>query len=204
MTLVSILAFSSALAIAAAVPGPGVAAIVARALGAGFRRTLPMVLGLTLGDLVYLSAAVFGLAALAQTFGTAFMVLKYLGAAYLVWLAVKLWTAPVGKGLDVAASADEGRMRGFLAGLLVTLGNPKTMVFYLALLPSIIDLETIDALGYVELCLAVVAVLLVVIGGYAYAAGRARSLFHRPRAVRMMNRGAGGMMAGAAVAIVAR
>ena len=83
MTLTGFLTYALALGIAAAIPGPGVIALIARALGSGFRPTLPMLFGLALGDVVYLGAAVLGLAYIASTFGTAFMVIKYLGAAYL-------------------------------------------------------------------------------------------------------------------------
>ncbi|SON54522.1 Homoserine/homoserine lactone efflux protein [Hartmannibacter diazotrophicus] len=204
MTLMTLLSFALALAIAAAIPGPGVTAIVARALGCGFWGTLPMIIGLTLGDLIYLSCAIFGLAAIAKTFGTVFLVLKYLGGAYLLYLAVKLWRATPDEGLGATVSRDASPWRGFLAGLLVTLSNPKTMVFYLAFLPTFLDLAAIDLTSYVELCLAVIAVLLVVISAYALAAAKARALFRRPKAVRAMNRGAGAMMAGAAVAVVSR
>ncbi len=69
------------------------AAVVARGLGGGFRSAFPMVLGLVLGDLVFLSCATFGLAALAQQFSTVFLAVKWAGAAYLLYLAVKLWMA---------------------------------------------------------------------------------------------------------------
>jgi threonine/homoserine/homoserine lactone efflux protein len=196
-------AFALALTLAAASPGPGIAAVVARALGAGFRGALPMVLGLVAGDLVYLSFAAFGLAALAASFGGVFLAVKYAGAAYLIWLAVRLWrAAPSAQAVGAVAT---GRpWRTFLAGLSVTLGNPKVMVFYLALLPSLIDLERLTALGFAELIAVVIVVLLVVVGGYAAAAARARDLFRSPRAMKLMNRGAGTMMAGAAVAVVAK
>ena len=196
-------AFALALTLAAASPGPGIAAVVARALGAGFRGALPMVLGLVAGDLVYLSFAAFGLAALAASFGGVFLAVKYAGAAYLIWLAVRLWRAEP-SAQAVGAVATGRPWRTFLAGLSVTLGNPKVMVFYLALLPSLIDLERLTALGFAELIAVVIVVLLVVVGGYAAAAARARDLFRSPRAMKLMNRGAGTMMAGAAVAVVAK
>ena len=76
MTLPDFLTYAIALAIAAAIPGPGVIAIVARALGAGLRPTLPMLFGLVLGDVVYLAAAILGLAYVASTFGTLFVVIN--------------------------------------------------------------------------------------------------------------------------------
>jgi threonine/homoserine/homoserine lactone efflux protein len=134
----TLIAFTAALALAAASPGPGIIAVVAKALGSGFRGAFPMVLGLVLGDLSYLTFAAFGLAALAQSFGTVFVVVKWLGAAYLAWLAVRLWTAEPAAARFGAAAAT-GAWRTFLGGLALTLGNPKVMIFYLALLPSLVD-----------------------------------------------------------------
>ncbi|MEJ1156864.1 LysE family translocator [Prosthecomicrobium sp. N25] len=199
----TLVAFTIALALAAASPGPGVVAVVAKALGTGFRGALPMVLGLVLGDLTYLSFAAFGLAALAQTFGTVFLAVKWVGAGYLAWLAVRLWTAaPTGARLE--AAGETGAMRTFLGGLALTLGNPKVMVFYLALLPSLVDLPALTTTGFAELAGVVVVVLLAVIGGYAAAAARARDLFRSPGTLRWLDRAAGTMMAGAAAAVVAR
>ena len=78
------------------------------------------------------------------------------------------------------------------------MGNPKTMVFYLALLPTLIDLTQITALGYAELVAATLVVLAVVFAGYIVLAVRARRLFTSPRAIRALNRSTGAVMAGAA------
>lgn len=204
MDPLSLAAFTAALALAVASPGPGITAVVARALGVGFRRTLPMVAGLVAGDLCYLSFAAFGLAALAQSFGIAFVVVKYLGAAYLLYLAVKLWRAPGTVGPVDADGRAGDPLRAFLAGFAITLGNPKVIVFYLALLPSIVDLENLTPLGFAELAAVVVAVLTAIAVAYAAAADRARLFFRSPKAMRLLNRGAGTMMAGAAVAVAAR
>lgn len=200
MTLV---AFTAALALAVASPGPGIAAVVARALGSGFRGAFPMVLGLVAGDVIYLSFAAFGLAALAQSFGTVFLVVKYVGAAYLVYLAWKMWTSePTAARIDARAAG--ASMRTFLSGLALTLGNPKVMVFYLALLPTLVDLGGLTLIGYAELVGVVVVVLIVIVGAYAAAAARARDLFRDPRALKILNRASGTMMAGAAAAVVAK
>ncbi|WP_181702795.1 LysE family translocator [Chthonobacter albigriseus] len=203
MDLVTLAAFAVAFAIAAASPGPGMAAIVARGLGGGFRGAFPMVLGLVAGDLVYLTFAVFGLAAIAMKFGTLFLVIKYAGAAYLLYLAVKLWTAkPDPEQIRVAA--EEKPWRTLLAGLSLTLGNPKTMVFYLALLPTIVPLDRIDAVAFAELAGTVMVLLTLIGSAYGAAAAGARDLFRSPTALRRLNRTAGAAMAGAAAAVVAR
>ncbi|MEZ0172523.1 LysE family translocator [Microvirga sp. TS319] len=196
--------FSSALFIAAASPGPGIAAIVARVLGRGPKEAVPFSIGIALGDVVWLTFAVLGLAALAQTFHEVFLAIKYAGAAYLLYLAYKLWTAPAAAREVQAEERPEHPAKLLLGGLALTLGNPKTMVFYLALLPTFLDLTRITTLGYAELALATLAVLAVVFGGYIVLATRARRLFTSPNAIRILNRFTGTVMAGAAAAVAAR
>ena len=204
LDLTSLLVFTGALFVAAASPGPGIAAIVARVLGGGMNGAFAFTAGVALGDVVWLTFAILGLAVVAQTFHGAFLVIKYAGAAYLLYLAWRLWTAPV-VAHDVAPDkSDVNRTRLFLAGLAVTLGNPKVMVFYLALLPNIIDLQTVTILGWLELSLVVLSVLAVVFGAYVALAARTRRLFTSARAMRLVNRGTGAVMASAAAAIAVK
>jgi len=204
MDLTSLLVFTGALLVAAASPGPGIAAIVARVLGRGMNGAIAFTAGVALGDIVWLTFAVLGLAMVAQTFQAVFLVIKYAGAAYLLYLAWKLWTAPVAAHDVAPDTSDVKRVRLFLAGLAVTLGNPKVMVFYLALLPNIIDLTTVTIWGWLELSLVVLAVLTLVFGSYVVLAARTRRLFTSPRAMRLLNRGTGVVMASAAAAIAAK
>ena len=203
MTLTGFLTYSAALALAVAVPGPGIVAMVARGLGSGFRATLPMAVGIALGDLVYLTAAVLGLAYIAQTFGLVFLAFKYAGAAYLAYLAYKFWTAGVGIE-KVEARRAEGMFVSFISGLMVTLGNPKVMVFYLALLPAIIDLSTVTLNDYFMLLVLTMAILLVILLPYLALATRTRALLQTPVALRRISRMAACFLGGAALAIAAR
>jgi threonine/homoserine/homoserine lactone efflux protein len=203
MTLTGFLAYSAALAVAVAVPGPGVVAMVARGLGSGFRAALPFTIGIALGDLVYLTAAVLGLAFIAQSFGMAFMVLKYAGAAYLMYLAYKFWTS--GTGFDrVEARRAESPFVSFLSGLMVTLGNPKVMVFYLALLPAIIDLSSVTVQDYAVLVVITSVILLAILLPYLALATRTRALLQTPKALKRISRVAAGFLGGAAVMIATR
>jgi threonine/homoserine/homoserine lactone efflux protein len=199
-----LLLFSSALFIAAASPGPGIAAIVARVLGRGPRGAVAFSAGVAVGDVVWLSFAILGLATLAQTFHEVFLAIKYLGAAYLLYIAYRLWTAPAATQKVEANVKAEHPARLFLGGLAVTMGNPKVMVFYLALLPTFLDLTRITLAGFVELVLATLTVLGVVFAGYIALAARARRLFTSPRSIRILNRTTGTVMAGAAAAVAAR
>lgn len=203
MELTGLIVFAVALALAAASPGPTIAALVARVLVRGTSGALAFMLGLSVGELVWLAAAILGLAFIAKTFGLAFLVLKYAGAAYLIYLAWKMWTAPA-HSTEPAAPKAEHPVRLLLAAVLLTLGNPKIMVFYLALLPNLIDLEAVDMLGFAELAVVTLVVLTMIDGAYVLMAARARRLLQNPRAIRLVNRSAGALMAGAAAAIATR
>jgi threonine/homoserine/homoserine lactone efflux protein len=203
MDLASLLIFAGALIVAAGSPGPSIAALVARVLTRGVRDVLPFLAAMWVGEAIWLSLAVFGLAVVAQTFHLAFVIIKWAGIAYLVWLAWKMWTAPVTAGEGALPARDSG-WKLFLAGMAVTLGNPKIMVFYLALLPTIVDLEAVTILGWAELTATMALVLIAVDLGWAFAAGAARRLLRSPRAVRIANRASATAMAGAAAAIATR
>ena len=196
--------FAAALAVAAFSPGPGIAAIVGRVLGRGRSGATAFTAGIAIGDIVWLSAAVFGLALLAQSFHAVFLVVRYAGAAYLLYLAYRMWTSPATAFSPEGPVVRESRLKLFLGGLSLTLGNPKVMVFYLALLPNLVDLARVDALAFAELAVVTLCVLTVVFGFYILLALRARRLIASARAVRLVNRGSSAIMAGAAVAIAVR
>lgn len=204
MTLAGFLTYAGALAIAAAIPGPGIVAIVARALGSGFRSSVFMAFGLILGDLTYLTAVISGLALLAQTFGTAFLVIKWAGVAYLAWLAWTFWSSGITAEKVNAEQSRDGAFASLLSGLLVTLGNPKVMVFYVAITPTIIDIATISLADYGVLMVITAMVLLVVLVPYLMLAAKARWFLATPRALKALNRSAAMIMAGAAAAIAFR
>ncbi len=204
MTLAGFLAYTAALAIAAAIPGPGIAALIARGLASGFLATVPMAVGLALGDIVYLVAVILGLSVIAQTFATAFLVIKWLGIAYLVWLAWTFWTAGI-RPQDVQAErVREPALASFLSGLMVTLGNPKVMVFYIAITPTIIDIRSVTLADTLVLVAITAAVLMAVFTPYLVLASRARGLLRAPKALKVLNRTAASFMAAAATAIALR
>jgi threonine/homoserine/homoserine lactone efflux protein len=203
MSLSAFLAFAGIYALAVLMPGPGVTAVIAKALTTGARRTLPFVCGMALGDLVWFSFAAFGLAALAQMLHGLFIAVKYAGAAYLLFLAWKLWSSS-----PAAPHGSEGRPGGsgtklVLAGLSLTLGNPKPMVFFLAVLPHVLDLARLDAASFLELAGTMAVIHFVGVSAYALLAGRARLMIRDPRRMKAVNRGSALVMAGAAAIVAA-
>lgn len=204
MTLTGLLMFCAAYALAVATPGPGIAAVVARVLGRGTRGLAAFIAGFIVGDLVWFAVAAGGLSLLAQALDGAFTALRYAGAAYLLYLAWKLWRAPaVAADADIAVP-DEAPGRLFLGSLALTLGNPKVIVFFMALLPAVIDLPSLTLGGGLMLAACIMVLITAILGSYALAAARARRLLRSARAVRLLNRGTGAVMAGAAAAIAAR
>lgn len=198
-----LLVFAGALLVNAGSPGPSIAALVSRVLTRGFRDVLPFLAAMWLGEVVWLTLTVAGLAAIAETFYLLFALIKWAGIAYLLYLAWKMWTAPA--AFDPAAPvADRSPRRMFLAGMAVTLGNPKIMVFYLALLPSLVDLSTITLLGWAQLALTLLVVLMGIDLSWALLAVKARGFLRSPRSVRLANRAGATMMTGAAVGIATR
>lgn len=205
MDLTSLVVFAGILVVAAGTPGPNVGALVARVISRGHKGVFPFMFGLWLGDAIWLSLAVWGLSALANSFHTVFLVLKYLGVAYLVYLAWKMWIAPVETTADENAIPREGEAtKLFFSALAVTLGNPKIMVFYIAILPTVIDITHVSLVGWAELLLVMFAVLAAVDTAWVVLAAQARRFLRSPRAMRIANRTSAGMMACAAVAIATR
>lgn len=203
MTIASLLVFAGALLIAAGSPGPSIAALVARVLSKGARDVLPFLAAMWIGEAVWLSFAVAGLAAIAETFHWMFVAIKWAGVGYLLFLAWKMWSAePAVPGDSLPEARSASKM--FLAGLTITLGNPKIMMFYVALLPSIIDLGSVTFVGWTELVATMFVVLVVIDLAWVLMAAKARQFLKSRRAVRIVNRASAGTMAGAAVAIATR
>lgn len=199
-----IVVFAIAYAIVVITPGPGLASFVGQILGHGIKAAPAQALGIYAGDLVWYTLAATGLAALAHAFADVFTVMKWIGAAYLVYLAIRMWRSEPHK-LD--AVADRGPMSQwslFMSSLMVTLSNPKAIVFYLAVLPAIVDLGHLDLKGYAIGLLLIAVILFAILAAYAVAAHAARGFFKSPKAMRALNRFSAGAITCAAVVIAAR
>jgi threonine/homoserine/homoserine lactone efflux protein len=204
MTLAGLLVFAAAYALAVASPGPGIAAVVGQVLGRGIRTAPSLIAGILTGDLIWFTCAALGLAALAQAYAGIFLAIKWVGVAYLVFLAWKMWTSPVDALQASADRKDISHGQLFISGLSLTLGNPKAIAFFMALLPAIVDLAQLSVAGVAEVALLIAIILPTVLLGYALFAHAARGVFRSPRAMKTLNRVSGTAIAGAAAAIAVR
>ncbi len=199
MDWASLTLFVSALLLASGTPGPGIATLVARVLGTGISGAAPIALGLAVGDVIWLSAGVWGLAALAKSFDGIFFAVKIVGIAYLIYLAWRMWTAPIASRDVTADTRTDSAAALFFTGLAVCLGNPKVMAFYWAMVPALLDVTKITVMGWLQLVVATLGCLTITFGGYIFAADRARTLFKQGDVIRIVNRAAAVVIAGTAL-----
>ena len=190
--------------ILAASPGPGVFATTARAMASGFRPALGVIWGIVLGDIIFLMFAVFGLSMAARALGNLFFIVKVCGGVYLVWLGIKIWLQEPDPVHNQHHAGDRSKWGNFVSGLIITLSNPKVILFYCGFLPTFLDLSTLTIVDMMLIAAIITAVLSGVLIAYAYLASRARRIFTTKRAVKRLNRAAGGVMVAAGVAIAAR
>ncbi len=205
MDLATWAAFAAASMALLLIPGPTVLLVVSYAMGRGWRVAAPMAVGVALGDLVAMTAAMLGVGALLAASATLFTAVKWVGAAWLVWLGLKLWRAGGAAAAEARADAPAAsRMMGH--AFLVTVLNPKSILFFVAFAPQFVDPARAFWPQMAALTATFVALAFVNALGYALAGARAGRLTRSPRAMRMVNRVGGGalMAAGAAAALTRR
>ncbi len=191
----SLIAYAFAFGIAAATPGPGVTALVGQSMGNGLKAACFLMAGIALGDVVYMTVAIAGLAAIAQAFSGAFLVVKILGGLYLLYLGYKFWKS--GSSMtETETSRKRTNVGAFCSGFAITMGNPKTIVFHLALLPTVLDLQRVSITQWAVLVLVTIVVLCAVQAPYAILASQARGRLTQAGAMDKLNQTAGAIIAG--------
>jgi len=201
MTILNAISLIGAVFLLAASPGPGLFAIISRALSNGFSHASIMAVGLIFGDIIYLLMAIYGLNAVASLMGEFFIVIKYIGGGYLIYLGYKIWISEVG-GLDENISPEISWRSNFLSGLFITLGNPKVIMFYLGFLPLFMNLETLTAKDVFLVVSIVASTLAVVVLTYAYLAEKSKKLFRSQNSMKRLNKFSGAVMISAGSLLV--
>jgi len=193
------LAFVAASSILLAIPGPTILLVISYALGHGRKVASATVAGVALGDFTAMTASMLGLGALLATSAAVFTVLKWVGAAYLIWLGIKLWRAPIAiEAADGTMSVPaEKPLRIFLHTYVVTALNPKSIVFFVAFLPQFLDLSRplFNQMLIFETTFLVLATLNATL--YALMASAARQTIRKPKVQMIVNRTGGSLLIGA-------
>lgn len=197
MSLESAVTFFVAVFIFGITPGPGVFAILGRALVSGSLACFPLALGMVISDIVYMILACYGLSALAEHWGEAFLVVRIIGAAYLIYLGIRMWRTRVSTKISTDQRLKEKTGLSFLQGFIISASNPKVILFYIAFLPTFMDLTV---LSHTDIALAALLTLVALMAGLmliAAGAASARNYFRSPQGARTLNRTAGSVMIGA-------
>ena len=170
MTFASSLSLLLVMVTLAAIPSSSVALVVVRASTLGIRHGIAAASGIVAGDLVFVALAIAGLVTVAETLGTLFAVFRYVAAAYLIWFGFNLIRGGAGAGKAVDLHRSGGMGASFAAGIALTLGDVKAILFYAALFPVFVD---VPALTTFEVA-TIAAITLISVGGvkvaYAFAA----------------------------------
>jgi len=197
MSLDHWLAFAAASAIMLAIPGPTILLVISYALGHGRKAAGATVAGVALGDFTAMTASMLGLGALLATSAAIFTVLKWAGAAYLVWLGIKLWRAPVSLGAEGEAPAEGKPFRIFAHAYVVTALNPKSIVFFVAFLPQFLDVSqpVLPQMAIFEATFLALGSLNALF--YALLASAARKTIRKPSVQKVVNRTGGTLLIGA-------
>ena len=196
------LAFVAASAVIVLIPGPTVLLVVSYALGQGWRAALPMAIGVALGDFTAMTLSLLGIGALLMASATVFTLVKWAGAAYLVYLGIKLFRA--GGTLEAEPrSASAPGLKMLAHAWLVTSLNPKGILFFVAFFPHFVN----PSAPFLPQVLILQATFLVMAtaNAFAYAAfaSRARRLVRNDRVIAAVNKAGGAVLIGAGVATVA-
>lgn len=204
MSLITLIAFSGAMLVLAITPGPGVFSVVATGLSAGFKHAVTLSMGIVMGDIIFLLFAIYGLSSIAEHLHWLFMIIKYGGAVYLIYLGLSLWRSKP-EIINIEDSHSPSYPSSLLTGLLITLGNPKVIVFYIAFLPTFVNLKTLQGYDVALLATAVASILGSVLVCYGYLSAKANLLFQNKLSRKLLNRCAGSAMiaTGATLAIKA-
>lgn len=192
------IAFVAASAVLLAIPGPTILLVISYALGHGRKSASATVAGVALGDFTAMTASMLGLGALLAASAALFTVLKWIGAAYLIYLGAKLWRAPVADPTVAEEEAPVERpLRIFLHTYIVTALNPKSIIFFVAFLPQFLDLARplLPQMMIFETTFLILATLNA--ATYALMASMARKTIRRPAVQRAVNRTGGTLMIGA-------
>ena len=193
------LTFVAVVIVFAIIPGPTVILVVGQAISHGRKSVLPLVAGVLLGDFLAMSLSLAGLGALLATSSELFLVLKWFGVVYLVYLGVCTWreepNATAG-GLAVSSGSRSGL---FKSSFLVTALNPKDIVFFVAFLPQFINPESAVLPQLVVLMFTFLFIISITISSFAVFAGIIRHKIQTYKARKRLNRIGGGALVGAGI-----
>lgn len=190
ITTIQLLTFIFAVFFFIMSPGPGVFATIAKSMTHGARSVLPLAVGLAAGDTIYMVFSAYGLSALATNFNAIFTIIKLLGAAYLFYLAYKMWQT-IPPDIDTTTIVSNGKkdmLKSMTSGFTISISNPKVILFYVSLLPSFFPVATLTGLDIIVLSMVIFICAIIGMMTYAIAANYAQKQLKSPKSRQTFNR----------------
>ena len=185
MNLLDILSFSLAMFLLAITPGAGVFAVISTALNSNIKNSFYMITGIILGDIIFLLLAIFSLSSIQTILGDMFIFIKYIGGIYLLYLAYKIFTSSC--IINVKENQNIKTSKNFITGLVITLSNPKVILFYISFLPTFIDLQKLIINDIFIIITLVTLVLSFVMSFYAISASKVKASLNNKKYIKTMN-----------------
>ncbi len=203
LTLINMAAMFAAMVTLALVPDSSAIAVAARSMASGIKHAVMIIVGIAVGDYLFILIALYGLAGMANSMGAWFDIVKYLGGAYLIILGVLLWRSKP-EQIEVEGIKEFSWLSNFLTGFFITMGDPKAIIFYMSFLPAFLDITTATAIDALTIIILVTIALFSVKLGYAYMADKARDLFKSSKARKRINIFAGSVMMATGIYLIVR
>ncbi|MCK6265065.1 LysE family translocator [Vibrio sp. ZSDE26] len=203
MTVTSGIALFIAMALSAAIPGPSVLAVVSRSMSLGCAQGLLVVIGVLAADYLFIFLAISGLTAVASVMGEFATIIKYIGIIYLFWLAYMTWTSDVSSSLANQPKSNKASS-SIAIGALMTLSNPKAILFYMGFFPAFVDLTSLTIMGVVSIITISTLSVGTVLVFYACAASRASLVFKGAKARKRLNKLSSGFLVTCGAVLIAK
>ncbi len=204
MTIQSLATFFLAIFIFSITPGPGVFALLASGMTKGAKQSISLAFGMTISDIIYLLLACYGLAAIATNYSTTFIIIQYMGAFYLFYLGYKMFTAPININLENKKVQKKDFLMGFLQGFLISASNPKVILFYIAFLPTFLDLNSLTQNDIIWITAVAFIGLMMGLMSIAIMANKAKIMLRSKKALSRLNKTAGSIMFGAGIFLLTK
>jgi threonine/homoserine/homoserine lactone efflux protein len=193
MTPLSAAALFSTMLLLAVIPGPSDVVVLGRALSAGLNHAFAAILGIVVADAVFIVVAVLSLNAVLEQAGSAFYIVRLLGACFVIWIGLSLWRTRV-EPFEIARTSARSWVASFSSGLLITFGDPKAILFYMGLLPAFLDMSSASLRDTITVLALATLAILAVKGTYAVLADHARSFVERPDTRRYLHGACGAVL----------
>jgi threonine/homoserine/homoserine lactone efflux protein len=188
-----LITFLLGMIVLAATPGPGVFGSMAKAAAEGFKVSLFFIGGLVMGDSILLALALLGLSAISKLVGSMFLIIKIIGGLYLMYLGVRMFRS-ISISVNTKKKKEENNWQTCLSGILLSLGNPKPILFYASVLPTIINFNEVRISDALLMMVLIGLVSFSVVGTYSYIASLTHKIHMSEKMQKRTNQAAGFIM----------